>query len=269
MQPYYVVDAFSSSLFGGNPAAVCVLKSPLPEWQLGAIAAEFNLSETAYLIRRNDGDWDLRWFTPTLEVNFCGHATLAAAWVLWQEYKVADATLRFHTRSGVFSAERVNDGVLLNLPLVKTATFTSHLQLQNMFPQAIGFAQAGEDYLVELPTEEAVVTLSADTAALVQLPCRGIGVTAQVHNKAYQVVSRFFAPRFGINEDPVTGSWHCALAHYWGEKLAVQGFMARQASLREGYLQVTRLPGDRVALWGQAVVVMSGTLRLPNFRLDE
>lgn len=262
MQTYFVVDAFSSRLFGGNPAAVCVLESPLPEQLLADIAAEFNLSETAYLIRRPDGQWDLRWFTPTQEVNFCGHATLAAAWVLWREYKIADTILQFHTRSGVFSAELVNDGVLLNLPLIKTQVLPAQPLLQKLFPQAIGFAQAGEDYLVELANEDAVASLAVDIASISQIPCRGIGVTAQVQDKNYQVVSRFFAPRFGIDEDPVTGSWHCALAHYWGEKLAAQSFMARQVSLRQGDLKVGRLPNDRVSLWGQAVVTMSGVLRL-------
>lgn len=264
MQTYFVVDAFCSSIFGGNPAAVCVLESPLPDHLLGKIAAEFNLSETAYLIQRPNGGWDLRWFTPTVEVNFCGHATLAAAWVLWQEYKIADEVLQFHTRSGVFSAQLVNDGVLLNLPLIKTQVLPVHPMLQKLFPQAIGFAQAGEDYLVELASEDAVVEHAPDISAISQLPCRGVGITAQVNNKTYQVVSRFFAPRFGINEDPVTGSWHCALAHYWGEKLALQGFIARQASVRGGFIQVGRLPNERISLWGQAVVAMSGVLRLPS-----
>lgn len=263
MQPYFVVDAFTPKAFGGNPAAVCVLKAPLSEALLASIANEFNLSETAYLIEHGEGVWDLRWFTPTTEVNLCGHATLAAAWVLWHELNVRDAVLRFNTRSGVLSAERINHGVQLNFPLTATQILAEHTQLKALFPDAIAFASAGEDLLVELASEADIDALVADIAGIASLACRGVGVTARALDKPYQIASRFFAPRFGINEDPVTGSLHCALMDYWGKKMNVNKFTARQASARGGLLQVERL-GERVGLWGQGVVTMSGILKLPQ-----
>jgi predicted PhzF superfamily epimerase YddE/YHI9 len=263
MQQYFVVDAFTSKAFGGNPAAVCILDAPLDDAVMTAIAAEFNLSETAYLIRKGEDVWDLRWFTPTTEVNLCGHATLASAWVLWTEQNIEARVLRFITRSGELTAERNEEGVALNFPLISTESLAAHEPLSALFPHARGFATAGEDLLVELASEAEVEACVADMPAVAALPCRGIAVTAAVTDKPYQVVSRFFAPRFGINEDPVTGSLHCALADYWGKKLFVESFVARQASSRGGFVHVQRR-GARVILTGQAVVVMSGVLRFPQ-----
>lgn len=263
MQQYFIVDAFTPTAFGGNPAAVCILEAPLDDAVLASIAAEFNLSETAYLISRGEGIWDLRWFTPTTEVNLCGHATLAAAWVLWFELNKSDAILHFNTRSGVLSAQRINNGVQLNFPLITTELLASHAQLSALFPQARALATAGEDLLVELASEADVEAFHPNIPAITALPCRGLSITAVAVNKPYQVVSRFFAPGFGINEDPVTGSLHCALADYWGKKLGLMAFSARQASARGGLMQVERSE-NRVLLSGQAVVVMSGFLRLPN-----
>ena len=259
---YCIVDAFTPQAFGGNPAAVCVLDKPLSESLLAAIAAEFNLSETAYLIPAGENIWDLRWFTPTAEVNLCGHATLAAAWVLWQERSIKAAQLHFNTRSGVPSAERVDNGVQLNFPLINTSSIDVELAIKNMFPQALAFVNAGEDLLVELADAAAVEALVPNLPAIAALPYRGVSVTAAAVNKPYQIASRFFAPRFGIDEDPVTGSLHCALADYWGQKLGLNSFWARQASRRSGLLKVS-LAGERVHLWGQAVITMRGALELP------
>jgi predicted PhzF superfamily epimerase YddE/YHI9 len=249
---YYVVDAFASRAFTGNPAAVCILDAPLTDNFLASIANEFNLSETAYLIKNGQDSWGLRWFTPACEVNLCGHATLAAAWVLWREQSVTAPILRFTTRSGELTAERIGDGVRLNFPLTPTEPLLSSAPLRTLFPSAQAFAVAGEDWLVELASE-------ADIPSIAALPCRGIIITAQAVNKPYQITSRFFAPRFGINEDPVTGSMHCALIDYWGKQLGVTQLQARQASVRGGLLQVAR-KGERVELWGQAVVTMAGVL---------
>jgi PhzF family phenazine biosynthesis protein len=262
MQKYAVVDAFTQNAFGGNPAAVCVLEKPLSEALLASIAAEFNLSETAYLIPAGENRWNLRWFTPTTEVNLCGHATLAAAWVLWQEHTIEAAQLRFNTRSGELSAERMENGVQLNFPLTHTTPLAASQFMQSLFPGAQAFVSAGEDLLVELADEAAVEALVPNLSGIAGLPYRGVSVTAAAENKHYQVVSRFFAPRFGINEDPVTGSLHCALADYWGQKLKLEQFWARQASHRGGLLRVSRA-GQRVHLWGQAVITMRGELQLP------
>lgn len=260
---YWVVDAFTANAFGGNPAAVCVLEHPVSETLLSAIAAEFNLSETAYLMPAGENSWNLRWFTPTTEVNLCGHATLAAAWVLWQAHKIQADLLRFNTRSGELMASRLDNGVQLNFPLITTAPIIADDFLKNLFPDAQAFASAGEDLLVEMADEAAVVAAMPDLAALAALPYRGVGVTAAALDKPYQVSSRFFAPRFGINEDPVTGSLHCALADYWGQKLGLNSFWARQASRRGGLLKVSQV-GERVHLWGQAVITMRGSLDLPT-----
>lgn len=262
MQKYAVVDAFTQNAFGGNPAAVCVLEKPLSEPLLASIAAEFNLSETAYLIPAGENRWNLRWFTPTTEVNLCGHATLAAAWVLWHEHNIEAAQLGFNTRSGQLVAERLENGVQLNFPLISTAPMAASQFMQSLFPGARAFVSAGEDLLVELADEAAVEALVPNLSGIAVLPYRGVGVTAAAANKHYQVVSRFFAPRFGINEDPVTGSLHCALADYWGQKLNLEHFWARQASRRGGLLRVSRA-GERVHLWGQAVITMRGELQLP------
>jgi PhzF family phenazine biosynthesis protein len=260
---YFVVDAFTSQAFSGNPAAVCILDAPSNDAALTAIAAEFNLSETAYLIRKGDDVWDLRWFTPTKEVNLCGHATLASAWVLWTEQNINAPVLKFITRSGELMAERTEEGVALNFPLITTEALSDQAHLRALFPQALAFVKAGEDMVVELATEEQVESLVADFPAIAALPYRGVSVTAAAVNKPYQIVSRMFAPRFGIPEDPVTGSLHCALADYWGRKLDLTSFLARQASKRGGLVRVERL-GERVTLSGQAVVVMSGVLRFPK-----
>lgn len=260
--PYCVVDAFTPKAFCGNPAAVCVLENPLSETLLAAIAAEFNLSETAYLIPAGENSWDLRWFTPATEVNLCGHATLAAAWVLWQEHKIQADLLRFNTRSGELIATRLDAGVQLNFPLIRTEPLAASDLLQNLFPGALAFERAGEDLLVELVDVAVVEALVPNLPAIAALPYRGVGVTAAAADKHYQVVSRFFAPRFGIDEDPVTGSWHCALADYWGKKRSLEQFWARQASGRGGLMQVSQV-GERVHLWGQAVITMRGSLDLP------
>ena len=258
--PYCVVDAFTPKAFGGNPAAVCVLENPLSETLLAAIAAEFNLSETAYLIPAGENSWDLRWFTPTTEVNLCGHATLAAAWVLWQEHKIQADLLRFNTRSGELIATRLDAGVQLNFPLIRTEPLAASDLLQNLFPGALAFERAGEDLLVELVDVAVVEALVPNLPAIAALPYRGVGVTAAAADKHYQVVSRFFAPRFGIDEDPVTGSAHSQLIPFWSDKLEKRKMRALQLSKRGGELWCEQINEQRVGMSGKAVFYMKGEI---------
>ncbi|MEY4590844.1 MAG: hypothetical protein RL497_2920, partial [Pseudomonadota bacterium] len=192
---YYVVDAFSALAFGGNPAAVCILDAPLDDLKLQAIAAEFNLSETAYLIHQGADTWELRWFTPATEVNLCGHATLASAWVLWHEMGFEIPALRFLTRSGELTATRTGDGATLNFPLIPTAPLGAEDNLSALFPEAQAIAIAGEDLLLELNDEAAIGAYIPNLPAITALPYRGVIITAAAEHKPYQIASRFFAPR--------------------------------------------------------------------------
>ncbi|HXE30457.1 MAG TPA: PhzF family phenazine biosynthesis protein [Terriglobales bacterium] len=255
------VDAFTSAAFGGNPAAVCVLPAPRAEAWLRNVAREMNLSETAFLTAR-DGEFDLRWLTPAVEVDLCGHATLASAHVLWEDGHLPPGRqARFHTRSGLLTADRSGDWIELNFP-VKLAEpvppppeLLPALGVQS--PRAV--ARNAFDYLVEVASEEVLRGLRPDFTALRRLPVRGVMVTAPSATTEFDFVSRFFAPGSGVDEDPVTGSAHTALAPYWGAKLGKQEMTAYQASARGGVLRL-RLEGDRVILGGQAVTVMQANL---------
>jgi PhzF family phenazine biosynthesis protein len=253
------VDAFTDQPFAGNPAAVCVLPAPRDEAWMQQVAMEMNLSETAFLVRQADG-FDLRWFTPVVEVDLCGHATLASAHVLWTEGHLSlSEEARFHTKSGLLTAKRQGDWIELNFP-AKPAEATP---LPDHLLQALGIVQAkyiGKnqfDYLVEVASELELRQLQPDFTLLKTLPVRGIIVTSRAAD--YDFVSRFFAPGSGIDEDPVTGSAHCCLAPYWQERSGKSEFLAYQASARGGILKV-RCEGDRVILGGQAVTVMRGEL---------
>jgi PhzF family phenazine biosynthesis protein len=224
------------------------------------VAAEMNLSETAFLLRQPNG-WSLRWFTPAVEVDLCGHATLASAHALWGE-GVDDAdVLRFHTRSGLLTARRDGDWIELDFPAKREGPTTAPPELL----AALGVRQAAYvgrnqfDYLVELPSEEEVRALQPDHAALRKIPVRGVIVTSRAANGEYDFVSRFFAPGSGVDEDPVTGSAHSCLAPYWSPRLGKNEFVAYQASARGGVLRV-RLDGDRVKMAGRAVTVLRGEL---------
>jgi PhzF family phenazine biosynthesis protein len=259
-QPFTQVDAFTDRAFSGNPAAVCLLEADRdPEW-MQLVAAEMNLAETAFLIRRSDG-FGLRWFTPTCEVDLCGHATLASAHALWEDGQLAaDSTARFHTRSGVLTAERRDGAIWLDFPATPAAAVPAPADLADALgsaPRSVG--RTPFDYLVELESEAAVRALDPDLGRLARLPVRGVIVTAASTDPARQFVSRFFAPAAGIPEDPVTGSTHCALGPFWGERLGRMELVGYQASRRGGTVRV-RLAGDRVLLGGQAVTVLRGEL---------
>lgn len=262
----YQVDAFTDRAFAGNPAAVCWLPEAREAEWMQRVAREMNLSETAFLVRRGGGDgFDLRWFTPAVEVDLCGHATLASAHVLWESGLLpAGETARFHTRSGLLTAERLAgaDGWIdLDFP-AKTAEEVT--PPPGLF-EALGITEArfvGKsrfDYLLELPSEEAVRALRPDFGRLRTIPVRGVIVTARAAQGPFDFISRFFAPAAGVDEDPVTGSAHCTLAPYWGGRLGRDTLLAHQASERGGVLRL-RLAGDRVKLGGQAVTVLRGQL---------
>ncbi len=254
------VDAFTSKPFAGNPAAVCVLPKPAEESWMQSVAREMNLSETAFLVRRDDY-FDLRWFTPAVEVALCGHATLAGAHVLWEEdYLRPDEQARFFTKSGVLTAVRRGDWIELDFP----ATLEQPSDAPPGLAEALGAnpVYTGKnkfDYLVELASEDEVRSLKPDHSRLRQLPVRGVIVTSRSAAPEFNFVSRFFAPGSGIDEDPVTGSAHCCLAPFWSKRLGKPGMTAYQASPRGGVVRV-RVEGERVKLAGQAVTVLRGKL---------
>jgi PhzF family phenazine biosynthesis protein len=255
------VDAFTSQPFAGNPAAVCVLPASPSESWMRNVAREMNLSETAFLVPQ-DGGYNLRWFTPAVEVDLCGHATVAAAHVLWEDGHLPPGRqARFHTRSGLLTADQRGDWIELDFPAKIAVAAEAPPELL----PALGVKQAqfvgknAFDYLVEVDSEETLRGLSPDHSTLRKLLVRGIIVTARAASVEFDFVSRFFAPGSGIDEDPVTGSAHTALGPYWAARLGRTEFTAFQASPRGGVVRV-RLKGERVLLGGQAVTVMTGAL---------
>jgi PhzF family phenazine biosynthesis protein len=260
-QPVYVVDAFAERPFVGNPAAVCPLKEPVSTAWMRRIAAEMNLSETAFVHPRSDG-WGLRWFTPTVEVNLCGHATLATAHVLAElGHWLANAPLVFHTRSGQLSVDVDAGGYRLDfpsLPVRQTAAPSGFAEAIGAVPVWCG--TNGMDLFAELEDESSVRGLKPDFTRLGLFAVRGVIVTAAAAD--FDFVSRFFAPASGIAEDPVTGSAHCALGPYWSKKLGRTDLIGYQASARGGTVWAS-VRGDRVVLGGKAVTVLRGELEVP------
>lgn len=258
--PIYQVDAFTDQPFAGNPAAICLLPEPRdPAWMQG-VAMEMNLAETAFLHPEADG-YRLRWFTPTVEVDLCGHATLASAHVLWEQGRLRpDEPARFQTRSGLLTADRSANGIELDFPATPAAPADWPAGLTAALGVTLRFVgKTRFDYLIEVDTEATVRGLQPDHAALAQLSVRGVIVTAKATTPGFDFVSRFFAPGSGIPEDPATGSSHCALAPFWSERLGKQEMSGYQASARGGVIGV-RLVGDRVRLRGKAVTVLRGEL---------
>lgn len=258
--PLFQVDAFTDKPFAGNPAAVCVLPTPRDAGWMQQVAQEMNLSETAFVHRQGDG-YHLRWFTPTVEVDLCGHATLASAHVLWEEgYVRPEAQARFYTRSGLLTAERRGDWVELDFPTEPAAQTTAPPPLAKALGvPPIHVGKNRFDYLVEVDSEKTVRDMTPDFSLLAAIPSRGVIVTGPATSPGYDFVSRFFAPRVGIDEDPVTGSAHCCLGPFWRDRLGKDEFVAYQASARGGVVRV-RLRGNRVVLGGQAVTVLRGEL---------
>lgn len=259
------VDAFTSRPFTGNPAAVCILpKAADPAWMLN-VAREMNLAETAFLLRQQDG-YDLRWFTPAVEVALCGHATLASAHVLWEDGLLQPtAQARFHTKSGLLTADRRDSWIELDFPATPATSASAPpglVEALGVKPKFIGRSRF--DYLVEVDNEATVRALAPNLEALARIDARGVIVTGATDEASkYDFVSRFFAPQSGVPEDSVTGSAHCALAPYWAAKLGMPDLVAYQASARGGEV-LLRLEGDRVRLSGQAVTVLRGELTADN-----
>jgi PhzF family phenazine biosynthesis protein len=260
--PIVTVDAFADGPFTGNPAAVCVLGSWLDGALLHRVAAEMNLSETAFVVRRADGDWDLRWLTPAVEVDLCGHATLATAHHLL-EGGAASGALRFHTRSGVLVARRHEDGIELDFPATPAVDAAAPEGLADALGvSAVRTAKKSPfDWLVELGSAADVRAARPDFGALRRVPCRGVMITAASDAPRFDFVSRFFAPAAGVDEDPVTGSAHCALVPFWAARLGKTSLTAHQASRRGGTLGC-ELRGERVLLRGRGVTMLRGTLRV-------
>jgi PhzF family phenazine biosynthesis protein len=257
-QTIHQVDSFTDQAFAGNPAGVCLLQAPAEENWMQAVAREMNLSETAFLAPRSDGSYYLRWFTPAAEVRLCGHATLASAHILWQTGALSsDQTARFHTLSGLLTAELCGGWIEMDFPArpPKPVPPPAGL-LEALGVQALYVGRDVDDYLVEVEREETVRQLQPDITSLGKLEVRGTIVTAHSKDPDFDFISRFFAPRVGVNEDPVTGSAHCCLTSYWSGKLGKSEMTAYQASARGGVVKV-RMAGERVRICGQAVTVMT------------
>lgn len=257
-QKIYQIDAFTSQVFGGNPAAVCPLESWLSDELLQKIALENNLSETAFYVKQGNG-YELRWFTPAIEVNLCGHATLSAAFVLFNYEGHRGSTIEFYSpRSGKLTVNKQGDWLTLNFPTDNIQPVSLNDTIKDCFaitPQAV--FQGDSYYLVVFADEDEIKNLTPDFSAITKLDLLAVVVTA----KGYEVdfVSRCFAPKMGVDEDPVTGSAHTLLVPYWANVLNKTEFSARQLSARQGYLKCKYL-GDRVEISGQACLYLTGEL---------
>jgi PhzF family phenazine biosynthesis protein len=255
------VDAFTDEPFRGNPAAVCVLPGERDAAWMQLVAREMNLAETAFLLPRQDG-YSLRWFTPTVEVDLCGHATLASAHVLWEDGLLPpEDSARFHTRSGLLTASRRDGRIWLDFPALPASPAPAPADLERALGAPIvHFGVNPIDSLAEVGSEETLRGLQPDLVALRRLGGRGLIVTCAGNPGAgYDFVSRFFAPGAGIDEDPVTGSAHCCLGPFWGARLGKTELTGYQASSRGGFVTV-RNRGERVELGGNAVTVLRAEL---------
>lgn len=258
--PCLQVDAFTDRPFAGNPAAVCLLADERDAEWMQAVAAEMNLSETAFVRPLEDG-FDLRWFTPAVEVDLCGHATLASAHALWSEEIVGnDSPIRFHTRSGLLECVQRGELIEMDFP----ATSAEPVPATQALAEALGVEPSWTggsefDRLVLVDSAATLRSLQPDFARLKAVPVRGVIVTSASDDSRFDFLSRFFGPAVGIDEDPVTGSAHCCLAPFWSERLAKTEMTAFQASSRGGVVHV-RVAGERVYLAGNAVTVLRGEL---------
>jgi PhzF family phenazine biosynthesis protein len=271
MRDYVVVDAFTKEPFKGNPAGVVVLDGPGDEGWMQSVAAELNLSETAFLHRLDGRGWSLRWFTPLHEVPLCGHATLGSAHALWSEGHDSGDELRFQTASGELIARKRGEQIELDFPSLPADPFDPPAELAQILGGAswrwIGKTRDREtrygNILVELENQTAVQNLQPDLVALAKLPFGGMIVTAAAEIHGFDMVSRYFAPAYGIPEDPVTGSAHCTVGPYWAERLGKTELRGRQLSRRTGDIGV-RVTPDRIYLTGDAITVARGEIVDPS-----
>lgn len=262
--PFFHIDAFADRLFAGNPAAVCILNAHQEEGWMQQVAQEMNLPATAFLQRQDDG-WNLRWFSPAVELALCGHGTLASAHAL-REYvgPGGNETIHFTTRAGLLTASYKGEWIELNFPAISTEPVEVKQDVIDALGAAPQFAGRGNlDLLVEVQSEDVVRDLKPDLDALKAATpgVRGIIVTSRAEGQAYDFVSRFFAPSTGIAEDPVTGSAHCCLGPFWSGRLGKSELVGYQASKRGGTVRV-RLDGERAYLSGQAITLVQGEIQI-------
>lgn len=259
----YQIDAFTNNVFGGNPAAVVPLNTWIPDEYLQKIASENNLSETAFCVKENEG-YRLRWFTPTAEVDLCGHATLASAYVLFFIFDFPKEILTFYTRSGELHVQKVGNLLQMDFPQTQTIPTTNY---QDELVNALNYGsfkeirRAGSDMMVIFETQEEVAQLKPNMGQLEQIDCRGIICTAPSSEDGIDFVSRFFAPQVGVPEDPVTGSAHTSLVTYWSEKMQKNAFIAKQISKRTGILTLEKTE-NRVLIQGNAKLYLEGKIYL-------
>jgi predicted PhzF superfamily epimerase YddE/YHI9 len=259
LKPLFHIDAFTSKPFSGNPAAVVLVDRMPDEHWMQSVAAEMNLSETAFVAPESD-HFLLRWFTPKAEVDLCGHATLASAHALWESEATKSDAISFSTRSGVLRAARVENGIELDFP----AEPVRQAQMPQSLTETVGgncryIGRNRFDHLLEVDSQRELVELRPHMPLLAQIPGRGVIVTSPPDDPKYDFASRFFAPAVGIDEDPVTGSAHCCLGPFWGERLSKNRMLAYQASPRGGEVGV-KVKGDRVGLVGRAVTIVRGQI---------
>jgi PhzF family phenazine biosynthesis protein len=256
--PLYQIDAFASRVFAGNPAAVCPLEGWLEDGLMQAIAQENNLSETAFFVPLDQG-YHIRWFTPAAEVDLCGHATLASAYVLFSYMDPSRTRVTFQSRSGPLTVSMEGDLLAMDFPAQPPAPCDAPPELTEALGANPLEVLSSEDYFVVFPSEQDVRGLDPDMGLLKKVDLRGVTVTAK--GKDADFVSRFFAPKYGVNEDPVTGSAHCALIPFWSRKFGKRDLLAHQVSRRGGEL-FCKDQGDRVVIAGRAVAYLEGTITL-------
>ena len=267
---YYVTDVFTDSLFGGNPAGVCLLEEWLDVSVMQSIAAENNLSETAFLVRR-EGHYDLRWFTPAIEIDLCGHATMGSAYVLFQFVEKSAKELRFNTQSGMLTVARDGDRLWMDFPARPGVLAQNYSCLAKAMGIESFETYKSADILVVLDSEDTVRSISPDFEMLKQvraeayMPGDNFGIIVTAPGSDCDFVSRFFAPNAGINEDPVTGRAHCVLIPYWSKRLGKTSMTARQLSKRGGYIWCEDT-GERVKIGGQACLYLEGEIRVCSSR---
>ena len=260
----YKVDAFTSIPYQGNPAAICVLDNPVEDQWMQAVASEMNLAETAYLLKEGDS-FRLRWFTPTVEMDICGHATLASAHILWEQgYVLKGSAINFKTLSGEITVTQFGNEIVMDFPADPESTVPLTEDLTMILKESLGanpiyVGKSQRDFLVEVESAEILRSMTPNMSILAEVPMRGYIVTAKSDKPEFDFISRCFFPAVGIPEDHVTGSAHCCLARYWGGKLDKTEMLGFQASNRGGQVRV-KIVGDRVMLIGSCVTVLIGEL---------
>ena len=252
----YQIDAFASELFEGNPAAVCPLEDWLPDGVMQNIATENNLSETAFFVPQGDG-FHIRWFTPASEVDLCGHATLASAYVLFNILGYKNSRIAFDSRSGILTVSKDNEWLVMDFPAQPPVPCETPEEIVKAFNRAPVECLASEDYVVVFENETEIESAAPDFEQLKKLGLRGVAITAR--SDRYDFVARFFAPNYGIPEDPVTGSAYTQLTPYWADKLGLKKFSVKQLSARGGEL-TCEIEGDRVFISGKAVKYLEGKI---------